>query len=331
MDPDAIADELRKFFERLTHIDWLGTAITCAIIVAATALTSFLVTRFIRSIMGKGKIKLPQSTIFVNVVRIAVWTIGISIILGSCFNINVGALFTALGIGGIAISLGFQDTLSNLIGGLQVSIAGLVKPGDHIAVGANSGVVRDVTWRHTSIVNGSGQIIVIPNSVINNQALIKLRPVSYVSVPLFVTTVPEQGGLDAVATDMENAANQAFLGASIPMKKAAKVTFSGMGESSFKGSLAFTVADSRHASRATDLALRAIAPYAHEGFFTDDFDVPPAPAPKQSPAQAPVSERTPKQRFEHAKRKTHHHFWFRHRHHGSQARSKAKGRPKAAR
>ncbi len=315
MDPDAIADELRKLLDGLFHVNWVGTAATCAIIVAVTALASFLITRFIRSIMGKGKIKLPQSTIFVNVVRIVVWTIGVSIILGSCFNINVGALFTALGIGGIAISLGFQDTLSNLIGGLQVSVTGLVKPGDHITVGANTGVVRDVTWRHTSIVNGAGQLIVIPNSVINNQALVKLRPVSYVSLPLFVTTVPEQGGLDAVATDMENAANQAFLMAGIAMKKPATVTFGGMGEASFKGTLAFAVADSRHASHATDLAMRAIAPYAHERFFVDEYDVPPAPAPEEPPAElAAAAAKGPKQRSEHARRKTHHHFWFqRHR------------------
>lgn len=301
MNPDAIADEMRKFFERLTNIDWLGTVITCAIILGITAVVSFLITRFIRSIMGKGKIKLPQSSIFVNVARVAVWLVGISIVLSSCFSINVGALFTALGIGGIAISLGFQDTLANLIGGLQVSLAGLVKPGDHISVGTNSGVVRDVTWRHTSIINGSGQIIVIPNSVINNQALIKLRPVTYVSLPLYVTTVPDQGGLDTVASDIQNAANEAFIKGGIAMKKAAKVAFTGVSESSFRGTLSFTVANSRSASEATDLALRAIAPYVHASFFAESYepDVPPPDKPVVPPAPA----RTPKQRHEHRHRK----------------------------
>ena len=44
----------------------------------------------------------------------------------------------ALGIGGIAISLGFQDTLSNLIGGLQVSLLRIIKPGDNIEVGSST-------------------------------------------------------------------------------------------------------------------------------------------------------------------------------------------------
>lgn len=317
MNLDAVADELRKLMDGLFHVNWLGTAATCAIIIAATALVSFLVTRFIRSIMGKGKIKLPQSTIFVNVVRIAVWTIGASIILGSCFNINVGALFTALGIGGIAISLGFQDTLSNLIGGLQVSVTGLVKPGDHIQVGTQSGVVRDVTWRHTSIINGAGQRIVIPNSNINTQALIKLRPVNDVTTPLFVTRVPDEGGLNAVAQAIEQAAAEALDQAGIALKKAPQVTFGDMGASSFNGTLAFTVADSRHASAAKDSVVRTIAPYVHGDCFAKGTD---APDYKQEAAGTPeaqaarrrasdaeqhrlASEGTPKARKAHAARK----------------------------
>lgn len=313
MNPDAIADQLRNFMDRLTHIDWLGTAITCIIIVALTALVSLLVSRFIRSVLIKGKTNLPQSSIFINVARVAVWITGASILLSSCFGINVGALFTALGIGGIAISLGFQDTLSNLIGGLQVSLSGLLKPGDHVSVGSNSGVVRDVTWRHTSIVNSSDQTIIIPNSVINSQALIKLRPVSYVSLPVYVTTVPEKGGLDAVASDIENAANEALNKACISLKKPVAMSFGGLTESSFKGSVSFTVHDSRDSSKATDLVLRAIAPYVHASYFTDDF-APDVPAPDEPTKACRAKQRTPKQQLEHQRRKGAHRYrrWFGH-------------------
>ena len=40
--------------------------------------------------------------------------------LDSCFGVDTSSLITALGVGGIAVSLGFQDTLSNFIGGLHV-------------------------------------------------------------------------------------------------------------------------------------------------------------------------------------------------------------------
>ena len=85
------------------------------------------------------------------------------------------------------------------------------------------------------------------------------------------------------------------------MKKAAKVAFSGVGERSFQGSLSFTVADSRNTSAATDLALRAIAPYVHASFFVESFE-PDASAPDK-PVVAPEPARTAKQRHEHHRRK----------------------------
>jgi len=42
------------------------------------------------------------------------------ILLLSLYNINVNALIAALGIGGLAISLGAQDTLSNIISGVMI-------------------------------------------------------------------------------------------------------------------------------------------------------------------------------------------------------------------
>ena len=113
---------------------------------------------------------LPSSSIIVNIARGVIWATGASIILDACFGVNANALVAALGVGGIAVSLGFQDTLSNLIGGLQVTFMGIVTPGDNIEVGAERGVVQDVTWRHTTIRDAMGQTVIIPNSIISKTA-----------------------------------------------------------------------------------------------------------------------------------------------------------------
>ena len=117
--------------------------------------------------------------------------------LSTCFRVDVSAAITALGIGGIAISLGFQDTLSNLIGGLQVSLLRIIKPGDNIEVGSSTGVVKDITWRHTTIRNGAGEEVLIPNSIISKTALTHLPPTNQVSLAIVVTT--EGQHLDEVA------------------------------------------------------------------------------------------------------------------------------------
>ena len=80
----------------------------------------------------------------------------------SCFGINPNALVTALGVGGVALSLGLQDTLSNLIGGIQMTLMGVVRPGDNIEIGSETGVVTDVGLRHTTIITKLGETVIDP-------------------------------------------------------------------------------------------------------------------------------------------------------------------------
>ena len=138
MDPEEQTSGLYDIIQGIVHVEWLSTALTVAIALAFTALVARAVTKVLRRVLSHDNSPLPSSSIFVNIARIAVWAVGVSVVLSSCFGIDVSAAITALGIGGIAISLGFQDTLSNLIGGVQVSITGLVEPGDYIEVGGRA-------------------------------------------------------------------------------------------------------------------------------------------------------------------------------------------------
>ena len=230
---------------------------------------------------------LPTSSIIVNIVRATVYVVGGSFILGTCFGQDVSAFITALGVGGIAVSLGFQDTLSNLIGGLQVTLMGIVKPGDNIEVGSSMGVVQDVTWRHTTIRDSLGQTVIIPNSVISKTALVHLLPASRVAVPFAVSrhvdvetlilagghSSSEEAGPDPaengrhgkVARDLDqlsdtiiDQARQAA-GAVSPITDGPKVFFSEVSELGIKGKVIFTIEDASKTSVAADAVVRAIA------------------------------------------------------------------------
>ena len=170
-------EQLEHYIQGIVHVDWLTTALAAAVILAVTAVFARLTVRFMRKMLHYNEEKnLPSSSIFVNIARGAVWLLGVCIMLSTCYGVDVSAAITALGIGGIAISLGFQDTIANLIGGLQVSLLRIIKPGDNIEVGSSSGVVKDITWRHTTIRNSKGEEVVIPNSIINKTALTHLPP-----------------------------------------------------------------------------------------------------------------------------------------------------------
>ena len=178
MNLDAIIDTFKGWLDDLLHVDWLSTAITVTIALVITAVCAHIVTRLIKKLLHVDKNPLPASSIFVNIGRVTVWIIGICVILASCFDVNVGAAVTALGVGGIAVSLGFQSTLSNLISGLQIAISKLIVPGDHIKISGHEGTVTDMTWWNTTIETDQGNKVIVPNSIINTSALVKMAPES---------------------------------------------------------------------------------------------------------------------------------------------------------
>lgn len=251
-------DSLEQQVEQVVRADWLSTALAVVVILAATMVVAQLATHFLRRILNFGEDRsLPSSSIFVNIVRAAVWVMGVCIMLSTCFNVDVSAAVTALGIGGIAVSLGFQDTISNLIGGLQVSLMRIVKPGDNVQVSGTAGLVKDVTWRHTTITNSKGQEIIIPNSIINKTALVQLPPLSKITVPFVVKGTAR--GLDQVAVDIACAALAAAQGVGAVAKEPS-VLFSEITDGGFAGSVILYMEDEDCSTEATDAIVRAIAP-----------------------------------------------------------------------
>ena len=137
--------KLYVLIKDFTGIEWLPFLVTGIAIIICTAIVCSIVTSVIKRYLSRGKAKIPSMSIYINIGRICVWAIGISILLATCFDIDVSGLVTALGVGGIAISLGFKDTINNLISGVQVTSCKIMEPGDYISVGDKSGIVVDTT------------------------------------------------------------------------------------------------------------------------------------------------------------------------------------------
>jgi small-conductance mechanosensitive channel len=98
-----------------------------------------------------------------NVVRIIVYSVGILIILDD-LKISITPLLTALGVGGIAIGLGLQETLSNFFSGLQILVARQIMVGNYIKLSSgDEGFVEDLNWRATVIRTLSGNHVIVPN------------------------------------------------------------------------------------------------------------------------------------------------------------------------
>ena len=67
-------------------------------------------------------------------------------------GINITPLVAGLGIGGLAVALAVQPTLSNLFAGTYVLTEGVVSAGDYVEMANGiSGYVVDVNWRSTRL------------------------------------------------------------------------------------------------------------------------------------------------------------------------------------
>lgn len=77
------------------------------------------------------------------------------------FNVTAG--LTALGIGGIALALGAQKTVENLVGSLTVIFDQPVRVGDYCKVGDISGTIEQIGMRSTRIRTLDRTLVTIPN------------------------------------------------------------------------------------------------------------------------------------------------------------------------
>ncbi len=157
-----------------------------AVIFGVTYVVQHYLFRVVRRISNSESTPLPAGSILANIVRWVVWLAGAAAISKTCFNYDLTAFVTALGVGGIAVSLGFQDTLLNLFGGLQVSMGRLVEPGEYVEVLGQAGRVSDITWRHTVIIDANGCQHIIPNSLMNKNSLVHLNDFYTLEIPLLV-------------------------------------------------------------------------------------------------------------------------------------------------
>ena len=80
---------------------------------------------------------------------------------------------TALGVGGLAVALALQDTLSNLFAGIHILASRKVRTGDYIRLETGQeGNVVDISWRTTTIKAPANHLIIVPNTRVASSIVI---------------------------------------------------------------------------------------------------------------------------------------------------------------
>lgn len=125
----------------------------------------------------------------VEIAKVAVIVFGALTVLSSIFEVNVAALATGLGIGGIAIAMASKESLENLLGSFTIFLDKPFTYGDIVTVNGYTGTVEKVGFRSTRIRTFDKSIVSVPNKNMVNAELdnLGLRPIRRVKFNIGLT------------------------------------------------------------------------------------------------------------------------------------------------
>lgn len=120
-----------------------------------------------------------------RVLKATIFVLGLLAVFAS-LGFNMSTALAGLGIGGIAIGFGAQQTVANLFGGMAVLADEVFHVGDVCRFGDRTGVVEDIGLRSTRIRTDERTLVAIPNGTV---ATINLENFTLRDKILFKTTL----------------------------------------------------------------------------------------------------------------------------------------------
>lgn len=140
-------------------------------ILSVTLATASVSTKLVNLYTPAIETALPVTSLTQNIARIFIFIVGGLTILHN-LGVSITPLLASLGVGGLAVALALQDTLSNFFSGFHIIVSRQIKVGDYVKLeSGEEGYVTDINWRTTKIRALPNNIVLVPNAKLT-QAII---------------------------------------------------------------------------------------------------------------------------------------------------------------
>jgi small-conductance mechanosensitive channel len=185
-------------------LPYFNKTMYCIIIGTLTIALANLVGGVYKNYIHKTQLPIPATGLAYGILKGSVFIIGFLIVL-TTLGVSIAPLLTALGVGGLAVALALQDTLSNLFAGIHILLEKSIRIGDFIRLETGQeGQVMDITWRTTRIKMPSNTMVVIPNSklsqsVVTNYHLPEKKMA--ISIPIHVAYDSDPEKIETILLD----------------------------------------------------------------------------------------------------------------------------------
>lgn len=147
----------------------ISSLVAVAVAILGFVAVQILTAWFLRLLRATDDIHEERRQQIETLVQIIRWGVGVAIagaavlmLLGT-FGVPITPLLTGAGVAGLAVSLGAQTLIQDLIGGFLILLENQYAVGDVIQVGDVSGAVEQLTLRATCIRDIDGRLHIVPN------------------------------------------------------------------------------------------------------------------------------------------------------------------------
>lgn len=79
---------------------------------------------------------------------------------------------TTSAVGAVVVGFALQDTLGNMFAGLAIQVEKPFHVGHWVTVGSHEGRVHEVTWRATKLKTKTGNLVILPNSLVAKEPIV---------------------------------------------------------------------------------------------------------------------------------------------------------------
>lgn len=115
-----------------------------------------------------------------------IWGFGLVFVL-SLAGVNVSALLTGAGIGGLVFALASKELASNLFGSLSLIFGNFFKIHDRIRIKGYEGTVEEITLSYTRLTDKNGQTVFMPNKYLTAEPVENLTDSAFKTADIPVT------------------------------------------------------------------------------------------------------------------------------------------------
>ncbi len=149
-----------------TPSKWIDNIFYIAFILVSAAIFTKILAVIINSWLKTQKHMERPPQIISKILTVIIYIIALLIILDH-FEIQTTPFLATLGLGGLALGLALQNTLTNFFAGLHLVSDKPINIGDFIELNAGvSGHVLDIGWRSTRLRTLGNSITIVPNALL---------------------------------------------------------------------------------------------------------------------------------------------------------------------